>query len=73
MRSQSGQVVRAHLDVAFEHPSRLQGVAPLRIATMGLCFGGWPVKFGAGNWDNEADESVIESVTLTYDFFELIQ
>ena len=64
--------VRAHLHVAFEHLSRLQGVAAQRIATM-VCFGGWPVKFVAGDWDNEADESVIESVTLTYDFFELIQ
>jgi len=26
----------------------------------------------AGEWDNEADEVVIESVTLTYDFFELV-
>ena len=33
----------------------------------------WPVKFVAGDWDNEADENVIESVTLTYDFFELKQ
>ncbi|RJS14214.1 phage tail protein [Corallococcus sp. H22C18031201] len=32
---------------------------------------GWPVKFVAGEWDNESDETVIESVTLTYDFFEL--
>lgn len=31
-----------------------------------------PVKFVAGDWDNEADENVIESVTLTYDFFELV-
>ena len=31
----------------------------------------WPVKFVAGEWDNESDETVIESVTLTYDFFEL--
>jgi len=31
----------------------------------------WPVKFVAGDWDNEADENVIESVTLTYDFFEV--
>jgi hypothetical protein len=30
----------------------------------------WPVKFVAGEWDNESDENVIESVTLTYDFFE---
>jgi phage tail-like protein len=33
--------------------------------------GAWPVKFVAGDWDNEADENVIESVTLTYDFFEI--
>lgn len=35
--------------------------------------GAWPVKFVAGEWDNESDENVIESVTLTYDFFELLQ
>ncbi len=33
----------------------------------------WPVKFVAGDWDNEADENVIESITLTYDSFELVQ
>ncbi len=33
----------------------------------------WPVKFVAGEWDYESDENVIESVTLTYDFFELVQ
>ena len=27
----------------------------------------------AGEWDNESDENVIESVTITYDFFELLQ
>lgn len=32
-----------------------------------------PVKFVAGDQDNESDENVIESVTLTYDFFELVQ
>lgn len=35
--------------------------------------GAWPTKFVAGDWDNEADENVIESFTLTYDFFELVQ
>lgn len=35
--------------------------------------GAWPIKFSAGDWDNDADEVVIESVTLTYDYFELIQ
>ena len=33
----------------------------------------WPVKFVAGEWDNESDEVVIESVTLTFDSFDLIQ
>jgi hypothetical protein len=33
----------------------------------------WPVRFVAGEWDNESDENVIESVMLTFDFFELIQ
>ena len=33
----------------------------------------WPVKFVGGEWDNESDENVIEQVTLTYDFFELVQ
>ncbi|MEB2314353.1 MAG: hypothetical protein OZ928_21130 [Polyangiaceae bacterium] len=27
----------------------------------------------AGEWDDESDENIIESVTLTYDFFELVQ
>jgi phage tail-like protein len=35
--------------------------------------GAWPVKLVAGEWDNNADENVIESVTLTYDFFTLEQ
>lgn len=30
----------------------------------------WPTKFSAGDWDNTADENVIESTTLTYDFFD---
>lgn len=34
--------------------------------------GAWPTKFVAGEWDNGADENVIESVTLAYDYFELI-
>jgi phage tail-like protein len=33
----------------------------------------WPVKFVAGEWDNESDENVIEQVTLTFDFFDLVQ
>ncbi len=33
----------------------------------------WPIKFVAGEWDNDSDEVVIESVTITYDWFELQQ
>lgn len=36
-------------------------------------FRAWPIKFVAGEWDNDSDEVVIESVTLTYDFFDLVQ
>lgn len=35
-------------------------------------FNAWPPKFVAGEWDNEADENVIEMMTLTYDTFDLI-
>ena len=34
--------------------------------------GAWPTKFVAGEWDNEADENVIEMTTLTYDTFDLV-
>lgn len=30
----------------------------------------WPNKFVAGEWDNEADENVIEKLTLTLDSFD---
>ena len=34
-------------------------------------YGGWPKKFVAGEWDNTADEVVIESLVVCYDQFEL--
>lgn len=33
---------------------------------------GWPTKFVAGDWDNTADENVMESTTMTYDYFDRI-
>lgn len=33
-------------------------------------FNAFPKIFKAGDWDNNADENVIESLTLGYDFFE---
>lgn len=33
-------------------------------------FNAWPTKFVAGEWDNNSDENVIESVTLAFDFFD---
>ena len=32
--------------------------------------GAWPTKFSGGEWDNESDENVIESVTLAIDTFD---
>lgn len=29
----------------------------------------WPTKFVAGEWDNDADENVIEKITLTFFYF----
>lgn len=34
-------------------------------------FGAWPVKLVAGAWDASSDEALIESVTLTFDYWEL--
>jgi len=36
-------------------------------------YNAWPTKFVAGDWDNDTDENNIESVSLTYDSFDLIQ
>jgi phage tail-like protein len=34
-------------------------------------FNAWPMRFVAGEWDNDSDEVLIESVTLAYDYFTL--
>ena len=36
------------------------------------CYRAWPNKFVAGDWDNTADENVIEAVTLVVHNFDLI-
>jgi phage tail-like protein len=33
----------------------------------------WPTKFAPGEWDNTSDENVMESVTITYESFDLVQ
>jgi hypothetical protein len=33
--------------------------------------GSWITKFSAGDWDNTADEVVIETLTLCFDYFDL--
>lgn len=33
----------------------------------------WPTKLVVGEWDNEADENVVENVTLTFDTFDTVQ
>jgi hypothetical protein len=34
---------------------------------------GWPTKVAAGEWDNGADENLVEPILRTSDFFEFIQ
>lgn len=36
------------------------------------CTNAWPSKFVAGDWDNEADENVIEKVTIVIDTFDKV-
>lgn len=36
------------------------------------CYNAWVQKFVAGDWDNTADEVVIEQLVLTYDYFDLV-
>lgn len=33
----------------------------------------WPTKMVVGQWDNEADENQVESLTFTFDSFDLIE
>jgi len=35
-------------------------------------YSAWPTKYVAGEWDNTVDEVVIESLTLTYDRFDMV-
>lgn len=37
------------------------------------CKNAWMTKFIAGDWDNGADDNVVESATLTYDYFERVK
>lgn len=36
------------------------------------CYGAWPTKFIAGDWDNDADENTIEKVTLSIDSWDKV-
>ncbi len=35
--------------------------------------GAWPLKMVVGEWDNDAEENVIEMITLTLDSFDLVE
>ena len=36
------------------------------------CYNAWVQKFVAGDWDNTADQVVVEQLVLTYDYFDLV-
>jgi phage tail-like protein len=36
-----------------------------------VLWGAWPKRYVAGDWDNEADENVIEQIVLAFDYYEL--
>jgi phage tail-like protein len=35
--------------------------------------GAWVTEFSTGDWDNEADEGRAESVTLAFDYFDIVE
>jgi phage tail-like protein len=35
-------------------------------------FGVWPTNYVAGDWDNSVDEVIIETLTITYDQFQML-
>lgn len=70
------QVTDAVNDVGLEEPEFKKDMDVVQLNRAGTekrrwrVRGAWPNKFMAGEWDNEADENVIESITLSYDNFE---
>ena len=57
-----------HIDIV-----QLDRDASSRIATWRL-FNGWPQKFvAASDYDNSADDTVIESLTITFDYFKRVK
>ena len=63
-------------EVGEEYKKNLDIVQQDRDGTT-LCrwrvYNAWPTKFKAGDWDNDADENVMESGTLTYDYYDVIE
>lgn len=56
------QLVKRHLDVIQMDRSGL-------ITKRWTLFNAWPKAFTAGDWDNDADENVIEKLTLAFDWW----
>lgn len=58
-------------DVAMKrHLDILQRDRDGEIVKRWSVIGAWPTSFTAGEWDNNSDDVVIESLVLAYDFFE---
>jgi phage tail-like protein len=68
MVSQTGQVTPTYKRSGDVLQQDRDGSELRRWTTVGLA----PIKFVAGDWDNDADENVIESVTMMLDTFDLI-
>lgn len=72
------QVVDAAANIGLDEPDFKRNLDIVQQARSGAellrwrVLGAWPTKFVAGEWDNEADENVIQMTTLTYDTFDLV-
>ena len=72
------QVVDAAANIGLDEPDFKRNLDIVQQARSGAellrwrVLGAWPTKFVAGEWDNEADENVIQMTTITYDTFDLV-
>lgn len=68
-------VVAAYKDTGRAHPDFMRNVDIVQLNRAGdelrrwTLEEAWPTKFVAGEWDNEADETTVEMLTLTFKLF----
>lgn len=72
------QVVDAAAQLGLDEPDFKRNLDIVQLSRSGAELrrwrveGAWPTKFVAGEWDNESDENVIQTITLAIDSFQMV-